>query len=152
MATSVICRPLVRERSAIRPDCVEGGVFHDHDHHGSSEHRRQDRVLEAVGKMLGLDEEVEGAFGSKGVCFTACPQKAAPMTNSTEKIPGGRTPFVAGTRIAERMIISLMVPLAAPSMHLQRIIGQTKTARAQAGMEPSDEAVDVVDRHLQPLP
>src|SRR5207237_277494 len=36
--------------------------------------------------------------------------------------------------------------------HLRRITGQPKTARTQAAMKPGDEAVDVVDRHLQPLP
>jgi Txe/YoeB family toxin of Txe-Axe toxin-antitoxin module len=43
-------------------DRVEGGIFHDHDHDGSGEHRRQDRVLEPVRKMFGLDEEA--AFDS----------------------------------------------------------------------------------------
>src|SRR5271169_637852 len=50
----------------ISPDLIEGGVFHDHDQHGSGEHRRQDCVLEAVRKMFGLDEEVERALGTKG--------------------------------------------------------------------------------------
>src|ERR1700730_19138450 len=50
----------------IGSDCIEGSVFHDHDHHGGSEHWRQDRVLEPVRKMLGLHEKAEGALGSKG--------------------------------------------------------------------------------------
>src|ERR1700730_1943706 len=53
-------------RIEIGSDCVEGGVFHHHDHHGSGEHRRQDRVLEPVREMFGLDEEVEGALASRG--------------------------------------------------------------------------------------
>jgi len=40
----------------IGPDCIEGGVFHDHDHYGSGEHRRQDRVLEPVRKMLRMGQ------------------------------------------------------------------------------------------------
>ena len=43
-------------RIDISPDRIEGGVFHDHDHHGGGEHRRQDRVLEPVREMLGLDD------------------------------------------------------------------------------------------------
>src|SRR5271166_788768 len=50
----------------ISPDCIEGGVFHDHDHDGSGEYWRQCRVFEPVCKMLRLDEEVEGALGSNG--------------------------------------------------------------------------------------
>ena len=59
----------------IGPDCIEGGVFHDHDHDGSGEHRRQDRVLEPVRKMLGLDEEAEGAFGSERYLPDGLPSK-----------------------------------------------------------------------------
>jgi hypothetical protein len=50
----------------ISPDRIEGGVFHDHDHRGSGEYRRRDRVLEPVRKMFGPDEEVERALGSQG--------------------------------------------------------------------------------------
>jgi hypothetical protein len=64
-------------RIEIGPDCIEGGVFHDHDHDGSSEHRRKDRVLEPVRKMLGLDEEAEGAFGSRGYLSHDLASKAA---------------------------------------------------------------------------
>src|SRR5713101_2387334 len=42
---------------------------------GSGEHRRQDRVLEPVREMLGLDEEAEGAFGSKGYLAHGLPSK-----------------------------------------------------------------------------
>src|SRR6516164_6523020 len=61
----------------IGPDRIERCVFHDHDHDGSGEHRRQDRVLEPVRKMLGLDEEAEGAFGSEGYMPHSLPSKAA---------------------------------------------------------------------------
>jgi hypothetical protein len=33
--------------------------------------------LEPVGKVLGLDEEAERAFGSEGICLIACPQESA---------------------------------------------------------------------------
>src|ERR1700736_5287002 len=46
----------------ISSDCVEGGVFHDHDHHGSGEHRREDRVLEPVREMFGLDQELRSLW------------------------------------------------------------------------------------------
>ena len=45
---------------------IEGGVFHDHDHHRSGKHRGQHCVLEPVREMLGLNEKVEGALGSQG--------------------------------------------------------------------------------------
>ena len=57
------------------PDCIEGGVFHDHDHDGSGEYWRQCRVFEPVRKMLGLDEEAEGAFGSEGYLPHGLPSK-----------------------------------------------------------------------------
>jgi hypothetical protein len=59
----------------IGSDRIEGGVLHDHDHDGSGEHRRQDRVLEPVRKMLGQDEKAEGAFGSKGYPPHGLPSK-----------------------------------------------------------------------------
>ena len=45
----------------------------------SGEHRRQDRVLEPVRKMFGLDEEVEGALGYRGICLMVCSQSPAAM-------------------------------------------------------------------------
>ena len=33
--------------------------------------------LEPVGKVLGLDEEAERAFGSEGICLIACQESAA---------------------------------------------------------------------------
>jgi hypothetical protein len=33
------------------------------------------RVFEPVCKMLGLDEELEGAFRPKGYCLMICPQR-----------------------------------------------------------------------------
>src|SRR3984893_2899081 len=65
----------------IGSDCIEGSVFHDHDHHGGSEHRRQDRVLEPVRKMLGLHEKAEGALGSKGYLPHGLPSKRPAATN-----------------------------------------------------------------------
>jgi hypothetical protein len=62
-------------RIEIRPDCIEGGVFYDHDHDGSGKHRRQDRVLEPVRKVLGQDKEAEGAFGSEGYLPHCLPLK-----------------------------------------------------------------------------
>jgi hypothetical protein len=62
----------------IGPDRVEGGVLHDHDHHGSGKHRRQDRVIEPVRKMLRLDEEAEGAFGSEGYLPYRLPKSSRP--------------------------------------------------------------------------
>ena len=35
------------------------------------------RVLEPVRKMFGLDEEVEGALGSRGICLMVCSQTTA---------------------------------------------------------------------------
>jgi hypothetical protein len=35
-----------------RPDSIEGGVFHDQDHHGGSEHLRQHGILELIGEVL----------------------------------------------------------------------------------------------------
>jgi hypothetical protein len=61
------CADCALARIEIGPDCIEGGGFHDHDHDGSGEHRWQDRVLEPVRKMLGLDEEGEEAFGLRAV-------------------------------------------------------------------------------------
>src|SRR5215472_14559093 len=46
-------------------DRVEGGVLHDHNHDRRREHRRQSRILEPVREMLGLDDEGEGALGSR---------------------------------------------------------------------------------------
>ena len=46
-------------------DRVERGVLHDHDHDRRREHRRQSRILEPVREMLGLDDEGEGALGSR---------------------------------------------------------------------------------------
>src|SRR5208282_3997930 len=40
------CADCALARIEIGPDCIEGGVFHHHDHDGSGEHRRQDRFLE----------------------------------------------------------------------------------------------------------
>jgi hypothetical protein len=51
----------------ISADRIESGILHDHDHHGGGEHRRRNRVLEPVRKMLGLDEKAEGALGSEGI-------------------------------------------------------------------------------------
>src|SRR6516164_862909 len=48
----------------IGTDRVEGGVLHNHDHDRRGEHRRQHRVLESIGEVLGLNEKAEGAFGS----------------------------------------------------------------------------------------
>src|SRR6266436_4473024 len=42
---------------------------------GVAKHRRQDRVLEPVRERLGLDEEVEGAVGSKGYLPHGLPLK-----------------------------------------------------------------------------
>src|ERR1700719_4185817 len=61
----------------ISSDCVEGGVFHDHDHHGSGEHRREDRVLEPVREMFGLDQELKEPLAPRGICLIACPQEPA---------------------------------------------------------------------------
>src|SRR5271157_1143950 len=60
-------------RTEIGPDYFE--ALHDHDHERSGEHRRQDHVLEPVRKMLGLDEEAEGAFGSEGYLPHGLPSK-----------------------------------------------------------------------------
>jgi len=46
-------------------DRVERGVLHDHDHDRRREYRRQSRILEPVREMLGLDDEGEGALGSR---------------------------------------------------------------------------------------
>ena|SRR2546430_11846204 len=70
----------------IGPDCIEGGVFHHYNHDGSGEHRRQDRVLEPVRKMFGLDEKAEGAFGSEGDLPHGLPQKAATTTWPSELV------------------------------------------------------------------
>src|ERR1700730_18950015 len=59
----------------IGSDCIEGSVFHDHDQHGGSDHRRQYRVLEPVRKMLGLHEKAEGALGSNGYLPHGLPSK-----------------------------------------------------------------------------
>ena len=59
----------------IGPDRIQRSVFRDHDHHGSGEHRRQDRVLEPVRKMFGLDQEAEGALGSEGYLPRGLPSK-----------------------------------------------------------------------------
>jgi hypothetical protein len=53
-------------RVEISPDCIEGGVSMTMIITGGGEHRRQDRVLEPVRKMLGLEEEAEGAEGALG--------------------------------------------------------------------------------------
>jgi hypothetical protein len=76
----------------ISPDGIESGVFHDHDHHGSREHRRQDRVLESVRKMLGLDEEAERAFGSKGYLLHGLPSKGRGYERGGPNALGFATP------------------------------------------------------------
>jgi len=53
----------------------------------SGEHRRQDRVLEPVRKMFGLDEEVEGALGYRGICLMVCFQTPAAMNPKAELLP-----------------------------------------------------------------
>ena len=44
---------------------------------GVAKHRRQCRVFEPARKMLGLDEEAEGAFGSEGYLPHGLPSKVA---------------------------------------------------------------------------
>src|SRR5439155_12471131 len=46
-------------------DGVQRRVLHDHDHDRCGQHRRQCRVLEAVGEMVRGDEKIEGALGSE---------------------------------------------------------------------------------------
>jgi hypothetical protein len=103
----------------ISPNRVEGGVFHDHDHHGSGEHRRQDRVLEPVREMLGLDEEVEGALGPKGYLFHGLPSKG-----------GGDEPELSLPRPPSSMVL-FGHSFEAPTEDHRA--GQA--ARAQAGMK-----------------
>src|SRR4029077_8049038 len=43
-------------------------------------------------------------------------------------------------------------PLPLFRWRLRRIAGQAEAPRVQAGRKPGHEAVDVIDRHLQPLP
>jgi len=49
----------------------------------------EDRVLEPVRKVFGLDEEAEGAFGSKGYLPHGLPSKAAVMNPSNVPIHRG---------------------------------------------------------------
>jgi len=51
---------------------------------GVAKHRRQNRVLEPVRKMLGLDEQAEGAFGSEGIWRMACPHRRGDRTRWSE--------------------------------------------------------------------
>jgi hypothetical protein len=41
---------------------IQGGVFHDQDHHGRGEDRRQDQVLELVRQMASFDHQFEVPF------------------------------------------------------------------------------------------
>src|SRR5207237_9070888 len=92
---------------------VEGGGCHDHDHHGSGEHRRQDRVLEPVRKMLRLDEKVEGALGSDGYLPHGVPSKDRGDEHRGPSIYPNLRLGVANSLTAGRFFVS--APKSAPS-------------------------------------